>query len=455
MVDGRPALIARCQDTADVCDAVRLARELDLEISIRGGGHNVAGRAVTDGGVMIDLHGMKGIHVDAGRRRVRAQAGLTWREYNRATHAFSLATTGGVVSTTGIAGLTPGGGLGWLMGRYGLTADSLRAAEVVTADGRVHTASADEEPDLFWALRGGGGNFGVVSSFEYDAHAVGTIVGGTIIFSFQHAKTVLAFHRDFTAHLPDELTTVCALLRAPGGAPDPVVAVVVCHCGDPAAATRQLQGLRSRPGALADLIEPMPYPRVNTLFDAANPRGGRNYWKSAFFSELSDGLIEALVECFAAAPSPMCQVTLEHIHGAVTRVAPAETAYPHRSPGFNAGIFAQWLDPADDEANVAWARDTFATLKPYVDRSAYVNYLSDDDGARIRSAYGAHWDRLVEIKGWYDPDNAFHLNQNIPPAPARHLQATARRSSSSATTIASTLFADRTGRSRASSSDDW
>jgi FAD/FMN-containing dehydrogenase len=415
LIDKRPALIARCQGTADVIDAVNLAREEGLEVAVRGGGHNVAGRCVTDGGLMIDLQPMKGVHVDAKARTVRAQAGLTWGEYNRAAHARGLATTGGVVSTTGIAGLTLGGGLGWLMGKYGMAVDNLRSAEVVTADGQVRTASAGEDADLLWALRGGGGNFGVATSFEYDAHPLSDIFGGIIAYELGDAAKVFDFYRDFTASSPDELTTFCGLVHAPDGSGHKIAAVPMCHCGEPSAGEKAAEQLRSAATPLLDLLGPLPYPVVNTLLDAGFPKGARNYWKSAFFKDLAPEAVEILVDSFAKTPSIMSGLVVEHFHGLVTRIPATATAYPHREPGYNLVLVSQWLDPAEDEANIAWARTTFAALAPYMADAAYVNYLDRDDTDRTRTAYGPNWERLVSLKQRYDPDNLFHLNANIRP----------------------------------------
>jgi FAD/FMN-containing dehydrogenase len=413
LIDKRPAVIARCQNTADVVDAVKLARDAGLEISVRAGGHNVAGRAVTDGGLMIDVQPMKGIFVDTDRGVARAQAGLTWREYNRATHAYGLATTGGVISTTGVAGLTLGGGVGWLMGRYGLSIDNLRSVEVVTADGEIRTASPDHDADLFWAERGGGGNFGVATSFEFDTHPLSTIFGGLIAFDLPDAPKVFDFYRDFTASAPDDVTSFCGLVHAPDGSGHKIVALPICHCGSLEDGERAAGQVRSAASPLVDLLGPLPYPVQNTLLDDAFPKGARNYWKSAFFKDLSAETIDIMVDCFRRAPSIMTGMLVEHFHGLVTRIPATDTAYPHREPGYNLVMTGQWLDPAEDEANITWAKETFAALAPHMADAAYVNYLGDDDGDRVRTAYGANWDRLVALKQRYDPDNVFHLNQNI------------------------------------------
>ena len=415
LIDRRPGLIVRCQDTADVIDAVNLGRDEGLEVSVRGGGHNVAGRAVTDGGLMIDLQAMKGVHVDPKARTVRAQGGVTWREYNRATHVYGLATTGGVVSTTGIAGLTLGGGLGWLMGKYGVAIDNLRSAEIVTADGHVRTASEEEDADLFWAVRGGGGNLGVAVSFEYGAHPLSTVVGGILAWELADAPKVVDFYRDFTATAPDEMTTFCALVHAPDGSGHKIVAMPLCHCGDISAGEKTVAQIRSATSPLVDLTAQMPYPVVNTLLDGGFPKGARNYWKSAFFKDLTPETVAVMVDSFERAPSPMSGMVIEHFHGLVTRIPATATAYPHREPGYNLVLIAEWIDPRDDDANIAWARDTFAALAPYMAEAAYVNYLDHDDTDRVRIAYGPNWDRLVSLKQRYDPDNLFRLNANIKP----------------------------------------
>jgi hypothetical protein len=415
LIDKRPALVARCSNTADVRDAVNLGREANVEIAVRGGGHNVAGLAATDGGLMIDLAPMRGIHVDPARRRVRAQGGVTWNEYNRAAAVYGLATTGGVISSTGIAGLTLGGGLGWLMGKYGMAIDNLESAEVVLADGRVVTASEAEDPDLFWAIRGGGGNFGVATSFEYRAHPLDMIYGGIAAHPLASAGEVFDTYRQFTKSLPDELTAFAGLVHAPDGSGMKIVATPVCHCGDLKQAEADVRPIREVGPPLLDLIGPMPYPVINTLLDGAFPKGALNYWKSAFFTELSDAAVQTMVDAFEATPSIMTGMVVEHFHGAVTRVDPTATAFPHRQPGYNLAITGEWLDPSETEANVRWVRETFAALEPYMAPQVYVNYLGDDDRARTRSAYGPNYDRLLDLKRRYDPDNRFRRNANIDP----------------------------------------
>jgi FAD/FMN-containing dehydrogenase len=417
LIDRRPALIARCRGLADIADAVRLGRDQGLEIAIRGGGHNVAGRATTEGGLMIDLSLMKGVHVDPKARTARAQGGVTWGEFNRETQLHGLATTGGVVSTTGIAGLTLGGGLGWLMAKHGLALDNLLSAEVVLADGRVVTASERDHPDLFWALRGGGGNFGVVASLEYRLHPVGPVVtGGLVAWPFAAAWDVLRHFRDVTASLPDELTLVAGLVYAPDGSGEKMAAIVLCHCGTPAAAEEALRPIRQFGTPALDAIGPMPYAGLNAMLDAKYPRGALNYWKSSFLSALSDDAIRAMTESFAACPTPMGQLLMEHVHGAVARVDVGDTAFPHRAEGYNMLVLSEWTDPRQTEACTAWAREAFAALRPYTGAGRYVNYLDADERPdAVAAAYGPNFGRLQQIKAKYDPKNLFRLNQNILP----------------------------------------
>jgi FAD/FMN-containing dehydrogenase len=417
LIDRRPALIARCRGLVDIADAVKLGRDQRLEIAIRGGGHNVAGRATTEGGLMIDLSLMKGIHVDPKARTARAQGGVTWGEFNRETQLHGLATTGGVVSSTGIAGLTLGGGLGWLMAKHGLALDNLLSAEVVLADGRVVTASEHDHPDLFWALRGGGGNFGVVASFEYRLHPVGPLVtGGLIAWPFAAAWDVLRRARDVAASLPDELTLVAGLVHAPDGSGERLAAIVLCYCGTPAAGEEAVRPIRQFGTPALDAIGPMPYAQLNTMLDGKYPRGALNYWKSSFLSALTDDAIRVLIECFGACPTPMGQLLMEHVHGAVTRVGVSDTAFPHRAEGFNMLVLSEWTDPQQTEVCTAWARDSFVALRPYTGAGRYVNYLDADERAdAIAAAYGPNYGRLQRLKAKYDPENLFRLNQNILP----------------------------------------
>ncbi len=419
LIDRRPALVARCHGTADVQAAVRIGREHGLEIAVRGGGHNVAGHAVCDGGLMIDLSAMRGVHVDPRARRARAQGGATWGDYNRETQLHGLASTGGVVSTTGVGGLTLGGGLGWLMGKHGMAVDSLRAVELVTATGDVVRASADEHPDLFWAVRGGGGNFGVATWLEYELYPVGPVVtGGLVAHPFASARDVLRFYRDFTASLPDELTAFAGVLHAPDGSGTKLAAIIVCHAGSLEAGAAAVAPVKRFGSPVMDAIGPMPYTAVNMLFDAGFPRGALNYWKSNFLTALGDAAIETMIERFGVAPSPMSGLLLEHFHGAATRVGPTETAFPHRTVGYNFLAVGEWLDASATPANIAWAREAYAAMAPHFAAGRYVNYLSADEAAEssaVSAALGPNWKRLREVKRRYDPDNVFHLNQNIKP----------------------------------------
>ena len=416
LIDKRPALIARCLGTADVVAAVELAREAGLEVSIRGGGHNVAGRAVAEGGLMIDLAEMKGIHVDPVARTVRAQGGVTWAELNREAGLHGLATTGGTISTTGIAGYTLGGGLGWLMSKYGLASDNLVSAEIVTASGEVLHPSADEHPDLFWALRGGGGNFGVVTSFELRFHPVSTVFGGLIAHPFEAARDVLAVYRDVSGNASDDASLFAGLVHAPDGSGAKLVAVLVFHLGSPEEAEAELQPMLEFGSPLLKEVGPMPYPVMNTLLDDAYPKDALNYWKSTFVPGLEDDVVDALVGSFAEAPPPMNAIVIEHFHGEVTRVPVLDTAVPHRETSYNILIPGEWMNPADTEKNIAWVRSTYSALEPYSANRRWLNYLGDDDGVdAIQVAYGPNYDRLVEVKRKYDPENVFHLNHNIEP----------------------------------------
>jgi FAD/FMN-containing dehydrogenase len=417
LVNKRPALIARCRGLADIADAVNLARRLNLEVAVRGGGHNVAGRATLDGGLMIDLSPMRGIHVDPKVRTARAQGGVTWAEFNRETQLYGLATTGGVVSSTGIAGLTLGGGLGWLMGKYGLAADNLLAADLVTADGQILRASPDEHADLFWAVRGAGANFGVVASLDYRLHQVGpTITGGLVAHPFARAREVLRFYRDVTASLPDELTVFAGLIHASDGSGTKLVAIVLCHCGLLDVGEAAARPIKAFGAPLLDGIGPMPYCQLNAMLDAAYPKGALNYWKSNFLAQLSDEAIDTMIECFARCPSPMGQVLLEHLHGAATRVGVSETAFPHRAEGYDLLVLSEWQDPADTDQCIAWARDTYAAMRPFMASGRYVNYLDHDEaGDPVAAAYGPNYRRLQELKTTYDPHNVFRMNQNIRP----------------------------------------
>jgi FAD/FMN-containing dehydrogenase len=416
MIDRRPALIARCAGVADIIAAVRFARTHGVLVSVKGGGHNITGNAVCEGGLMIDLSPMKSVRVDLAKRTARAEAGLTWGEFNRETQAFGLATTGGVVSTTGIAGLTLGGGLGWMMGKHGLSCDNLLSADIVTAGGEFLTASATEHPDLFWGLRGGGGNFGIVTSFEYQLHPVGPVLAGMVIHPIDQAREVLRFYRDFARGCPDEMLAAASLMTSPEGAP--VAVIIVSYIGDIAKGEALVAPLRKFGSPLADTIAPTSYAQLNTLFDAAVPYGGvQRYWKSSFLKELGDDLIEVFIERSAKFLSPMSMVLFFHMHGAATRADPNGTAFGLRDDQWDYDVISQWNDPAEAPGHIQWTRNFWNAVEPFATGEVYVNHLDAEEGTtRIRAAYGRNYDRLVALKNRYDPTNLFRLNQNIKPS---------------------------------------
>lgn len=415
MIDRRPALIAKCVEVDDVVNAVRFAREQKLDVAIRGGGHGVAGNAVCDGGLMIDLSPMQGLQIDPDRRVARAEAGLTWGTFDRETQACGLATTGGIVPTTGIAGLTLGGGLGYLMRSCGLACDNVLSAEVVTADGRVLTASARENADLFWGLRGGGGNFGIVTKLEYRLHPVGpTVLGGLIIHPLDQGREAARFYRDFANAAPDELITHLSFATSPKG--HPVVAFVVCYNGPVEEGERVIKPLRKFGSPLADMVAPVSYLEMQARAEPFYPLGRRHYWKSSFVKEFSDNAIETMLSHFAAVPSPHSGAALEQLGGAMGRVGADETAFGDRSAPFSLIITSQWENPAETAQNVKWARDFWTAMQPFSKEAAYINYLDAGDEARVKAAFSdSTFERLVALKNTYDPTNFFHLNQNISP----------------------------------------
>lgn len=416
LVDRSPAVIVRCRSAADVAAGVRFARAAEFDISVRGGGHNVAGRAVVDGAVMIDLAEMRGVEVDADARTVRAEGGLTWAELNDATAEQGLAVTGGAISSTGIAGLTLGGGLGWLMAKHGLAADSLLAVSLVTADGDVIEVTEDSDPDLFWALRGGGGNFGIATAFTYRLYPVAMVTGGLIAHPIGAAADMLRFYRDAVADASDDLTVFAGLVHAPDGSGAPLAAMVVFHAGDPETAERELAPFKAWGSPLTVQVGEMPYAVMNTLLDGGYPAGALNYWLSSFTRGLPDELIEAMVMRFASVPSPMTAILLEHFHGAVTRVEVAETAVPHRAEGWNLLIPSVWTDPAATDENIAWTRETHSAFSPHLQAARWLNYLGDDQNDdAVRAAYGPNYERLLALKRRWDPQNVFRHNHNIRP----------------------------------------
>jgi len=417
MIDKRPAVIARCRNEAEIAASVAFAREYGLEIAVRGGGHNVSGRASVEGGMMIDLSLMKAISVDAAMKRAIAQGGVTWGEFNRATQEHGLATTGGVISTTGIAGLTLGGGYGYLAGKHGLATDNLVAATVVTADGQVVRASDSENPDLYWALRGGGGNFGVVSSFEYHLHPVGpTIMAGAIAWPLTQAREVLRFYREFTESAGDELTCLAGVGHAPDGSGVKVAIIGAAYFGAITDGEKILGPIKEFGSPLFDTIQPTGYSDLNSMFDIAYPKGMLYYWKSNFLAALDDNVISTMVEMVERCPSKYSGIFLEHWHGAAARVPQDQTAFVYRREGHNLLVLSHWYDAAANAENIAWARDGFAALGPSFAQARYLNYLDQDDAADLAGPFGENYARLAQIKAKWDPRNVFHLNQNIQPA---------------------------------------
>jgi FAD/FMN-containing dehydrogenase len=413
VVDKRPALIARCADADDVAQSVRFARENELLASVRGGGHNIAGNCLCDGGLLVDLAPMKGIRVDPEHRTARAEPGLKLDEFDRATQAHGLATTMGIASDTGIAGLTLGGGYGWLAGSHGLACDNLLSVDLVTADGELVTASESENADLFWGVRGGGGNFGVVTSFEYRLHPVGKVLGGMALYA--PTMETLRFFDEFSSTCPDEVTTVGLLTSAPDGSL--AFAIVVCHSGSIEAGEKALAPLRSFGPPVADMLEPMDYVQMQISTDEAWPPGNLYYWKSSLVRSLGDELIEVLLDHAARKPTPLSVIYLQQLHGAASRVDAADTAFPHRFDHYNCGAMLETEDPSDIASGMQWARECWEAIQPFAERRNYVNDLGEgEEQQRVQEAYGPSFERLLELKNKYDRTNFFHLNQNIVPA---------------------------------------
>lgn len=416
MIDRRPALIAQTLGAADVVAAVAYARESGLMLSVRGGGHNVSGNAVVDGGVMIDLSPMRWVRVHPGRKTVQVGPGATWAHVDAETQAFGLATTGGVVATTGVAGLTLGGGLGWLQGKFGLACDNLIAADLVTADGRLVKASAEENADLLWGLRGGGGNFGVVTAFEFRVHEVGELHGGFVAHPLDNAREAFTFWSAFASDAPDALTTQFGLATAPDGAK--ICKIFVCFNGPRSEAERVLHPLRQFGPPVLDELRPMRYQDVQNIFTPGFPNGRRSYWKSHFVERLESDAIDILADGFAASPAPSGGIVIEHLGGEAARVEPEATAFAHRRARFNLLIAAIWDDPTQDEMRKTWTRGLWGATRRYSSGSSYVNYLDADDAtaARVKEAYSAEaYAKLVALKRKYDPQNVFRMNQNIAP----------------------------------------
>lgn len=423
MIDRRPAVIVRCRTEADVMYAVAYARENQLIVSIRGGGHNIAGHAVCDGGVMIDLSTMKEVRVDASARRAYAQPGATLGDVDRATQAYGLATPTGINSTTGIAGLALGGGFGWLSRKHGLTSDNLVSARIVTADARELHVSATSHADLFWALRGGGGNFGVVTEFEFGLHPIGPdVLSGLLVFPRSEAGPVLRKYREFTAIAPDDLSVWVVLRQAP---PLPflppevhgqnVLVLALCYVGAEETDRQIIAPLAEFGTVLGQHVGMQPFTAWQQAFDPLLTPGARNYWKSNNFSDLKDGLFDVIVACAGELPSPQCELFLGQLGGQTARVPVDATAFGNRDANFVMNVHGRWDSPAEDEAGIAWARKVYRATLPYATGGAYSNFLTAEETDRVKSAFGSNYPRLAQVKRTYDPQNFFRLNQNILP----------------------------------------
>lgn len=422
MIDRKPAMVARCADTADVLAAVRFGRDAGIPIALRGGGHSVPGFGTVDDGIVIDLGPMRWVHVDPERRTAWVGGGATWGDIDHATHPFGLATPGGVISTTGVSGLTLGGGIGHLSRRFGLSCDNLISADVVTADGRLVTASEREHDDLYWALRGGSGNFGVVTAMEFRLHPVDTVLAGPVLFDLDRTADVIRLSDELITGAPEELGAFFAFQIGPPADFVPaelqgvtMCGVVACWSGSVEEGEKVLEPLRRFGPPLIDAVHVAPYPAVQCAFDGLVPRGLQHYWKASFLDEVTDGVIAAHVEHGPKVPAVSSTMHQYPINGAVQRVGKTETAFWHRDARYSPVIAGMWPDPADNEANIAWVRDYYAALAPHSREGAYVNFLDADDSSRLRAVYGDNWDRLVEVKRAWDPDNVFHVNQNIVP----------------------------------------
>jgi FAD/FMN-containing dehydrogenase len=428
MIDKRPAAVVRAAGASDVIQAVRLAAEHGLLLSVRGGGHNIAGNAVCDGGLMLDLSPMVSVRVDPQARTARVEPGARLADLDKETQAFGLATPVGINSTTGVAGLTLGGGFGWLSRKYGLTVDNLLSADVVTAGGELVRASEKENSDLFWAIRGGGGNFGVVTSFEFKLHPVGPqVIAGLIVHPFAAAKEVLQEYRRLVAKAPDELTCWAVMRKAP---PLPflppevhgteVLVLAMCHAGDVAAGERAVAPFKAIGKPIADVVGPHPFAGWQTAFDPLLTPGERNYWKSHDFLELSDGLVDVLLGAVRGLPTPQCEIFIANLGGAINRIPVEATAYPHRNVNFVMNVHTRWSSPAEDAKCVAWGREVYEAAAPFATGGVYVNFMPEDEAQRVRAgAYGPNYDRLALVKAKYDPKNLFRMNQNVAPAPTR------------------------------------
>jgi FAD/FMN-containing dehydrogenase len=426
MVDRRPAALVRPVNAGDVIAAVTFARENRLDLAVRGGGHSVPGFGTVDGGLVIDLSKMRGVRVDPGTSTARVEGGATWGDFNAATYPFGLATTGGIISSTGVGGLTLGGGIGYLARGFGLSVDNLLSADVVTADGRFLTASADEHDDLFWALRGGGGNFGVVTSFEFRLHPVKDIYGGPMFYELSEVGNILRFYREYIADAPEQMGAFPAFQIAPplpfipeDRHGDTFIAMVACWAGPIDEGEKRLKPFHDVAPVVAEMVGPMPYPALNSAFDPLLPPGLQHYWKANFVKELTDDAIAAHEVHGPQVPFVSSTMHIYPINGAVHRVAPDVTAFAHRDANFATVIAGMWEDPSQNEANTKWVRDYYAATSPHSEEAGYINFMGADDQDRIRANYGDNYARLADVKRRYDPDNLFHLNQNIAPSGPR------------------------------------
>jgi FAD/FMN-containing dehydrogenase len=414
MVDKRPRAIARCASVADVVACVNFARSSGWPLAVRGGGHNAAGLGVCDDGLVIDLAGMRSVEVDPASKTARVGGGATWADFDREAARHGLATTGGAISTTGVAGLTLGGGIGWLMRSQGLSCDNLASVELVTAAGEVVRASGAENPDLFWGVRGGGGNFGVVTRFEFRVHPVGQVLGGMLLYPAEKAREALVHYREFMKTAPDALSVFAALMTTPDGAR--VAAFLVAYNGAPEEGEKALGPLKQLGPPLADMVAPMAYTQLQSMLDEGFPAGLQVYWRSAFLGGLPDPAIDALVASFSRVTSPLSALLLESMGGAVARVGADATAFNHRLAAYNLAVIARWTDPKDASPHVAWTRAAQEAMEPFATGGVYVNYLGEEGQERVRAAYGeAKYARLVALKDKYDPDNLFRRNQNVVP----------------------------------------
>jgi FAD/FMN-containing dehydrogenase len=424
MIDRHPAIIAQCAGVADVIAAVKFARELGVASSVRGTGHNVAGISLCDGGIVIDLSAMKGIHVNPAARTARVEPGVTWAELNHELQAFGLAATGGFVGTTGVGGLTLGGGLGWMVRKYGCALDNLIAADVVTAGGQFLAASLKENPDLFWGIRGGGGNFGIVTSFEFQVHSAGTVLAGLVLHPLSKGRDALRFWREYEKTAAEEMSNSLVVFTAPPELPlpdvlrrEPIVALGGVYLGPLDEAERALRPLREFGPPAADIYQPMPYSAAQSMADFLWPKGLYSYWKSSFLKSVSDGAIDTILDFYAKAPSPRTVIVVEHDgDSAWSRVPEDATAFGHRNWPYNLVVTTMWTDAADTDANIRWTRDFWTAMQPFLADAVYVNYLGEVNDEGVRAAYGKKYERLAALKAKYDPTNFFRMNQNIKPS---------------------------------------